>query len=241
MIPAWGSLCASVAADAPRQLDVEGVGVAHRWLELLTRRFDVGSVGRVGLPAPAAAGGRAAGRAGRRERWRRARSLPGRSGPVRPAHRRAPPPPHVSAGAGQTAPRCVGGDATGAVRLGRPGRHERPAVLDQLALDSAAAAQASTRSLRQLGENGHDAGPLASGSRRGPQRWRRRGLQPGPDGYFEGGICDLDAPIDDTFTDFTRSLDVAWAFVWASPTTSQNVEVVSATYQAFTQAPTSTR
>lgn len=62
-----------------------------------------------------------------------------------------------------------------------------------------------------------------------------------PDGYFEGGICDLDNPIDDTFTDFTRSLDVAWAFVWASPTTRQDVEVVSVTYKAFTQAPTSTR
>ena len=62
-----------------------------------------------------------------------------------------------------------------------------------------------------------------------------------PDGYFEGGICDLDAPIDDTFMDFPRNLDVAWAFVWPSPTTRQNVEVVSITYQAFTMAPPSTR
>ena len=37
----------------------------HQALELLTRRFDVGSVDRARLPAPAGAVVRAAGRAGR--------------------------------------------------------------------------------------------------------------------------------------------------------------------------------
>ena len=62
-----------------------------------------------------------------------------------------------------------------------------------------------------------------------------------PTGYFEGGICNMDGPIDDTFTDFQRTLDVAWAFVWPSPTTSQNVEVISITYKAFATSPPSTR
>ena len=74
-------------------------------------------------------------------------SSPSRSGPVR-RHRRAPPPPpsfpakahvHVAveAGAGQPRLGVQGavdeGDAAGAVRVGRPVHHERPAVPEQLA------------------------------------------------------------------------------------------------------------
>jgi len=124
------------------------LGVTHQALELLTGRFDVGPVDRVRLPAPAVAvvgqvdgpAAREDGGAPRRHLVEAGRFVPiDEHRPRRPASRQAHA--HVAIGAGVGQPRLGAqgavdeGDAAGAVRVGRPVRRERPAVLDQLALD----------------------------------------------------------------------------------------------------------
>ena len=120
------------------------LGVPHQALELLTRRVDVGAVDRVRLPSPAVAvvgqpDGPAAGEDGgapRRHLVEAGRFVPiDKHRPRRPASRQAHAHVAVGAGAGQPRLGAQGavdeGDAAGAVRVGRPVRHERPVVFDR--------------------------------------------------------------------------------------------------------------
>ena len=124
----------------------EGLGrcpprVTHQALELLTRRFDVGPVDRVRLPAPAVAvvgqpdgpAAREDGDAPRRHLVEAGRFVPidehpAAQLPARPMLTSPSVPVRVSRASVRRVP-------SGAVHVGRPVCHERPAVLDQLALD----------------------------------------------------------------------------------------------------------
>ena len=125
------------------------LGVTHQALELLTRRFDVGPVDRVRAPKrqPSRWVGQVDGHAAREDGGAPRRHLveAGRFVPIdehrprRPASRQAHADVAVFAGAGQPRLGAQGavdeGDAAGTIRVGPPVRRERPAVLDQLALD----------------------------------------------------------------------------------------------------------
>ncbi len=44
-------------------------------------------------------------------------------------------------------------------------------------------------------------------------------------------ICDISDAVDSSFFEFPRTLEPAWAFVWVSPLTTQDVELVEITYR----------